>query len=66
MHAGNAAVTPFEDPIPLPNGPQLVTLRDAADYVTKLPKAEHSVACAVARLLPSAGNQSISTMRNLQ
>lgn len=35
---------PFEDPIPLPNGRQLVTLRDAADYVMKLPKAEHSVA----------------------
>jgi hypothetical protein len=35
---------PFEDPIPLPNGRQLVTLRDAADYITKLPKAEHSVA----------------------
>jgi hypothetical protein len=33
---------PFEDPIPLPNGRQLVTLRDAADYVMKLPKAEHS------------------------
>jgi hypothetical protein len=32
--------TPFEDPIPLPNGRQLLTLRDAADYITKLPKAE--------------------------
>jgi hypothetical protein len=30
----------FDDPIPLPNGRQLVTLRDAADYITKLPKAE--------------------------
>jgi hypothetical protein len=33
---------PFDDPIPLPNGRQLLTLRDAADYITKLPKAEHS------------------------
>jgi hypothetical protein len=32
----------FEDPIPLPNGRQLLTLRDAASYITKLPKAEHS------------------------
>jgi hypothetical protein len=31
----------FFDPIILPNGRKLVTLRDAAQYVTKLPKAEH-------------------------
>jgi hypothetical protein len=31
----------FEDPIPLPRGHQLVTLKDAADYITRLPKAEH-------------------------
>jgi hypothetical protein len=30
----------FEDPIPLPNGRQLVTLKDAADYITGLPKME--------------------------
>ncbi len=30
----------FEDPIPLPRGRQLVTLKDAADYILKLPKAE--------------------------
>jgi hypothetical protein len=29
----------FDDPIPLPRGRQLVTLRDAADYIMKLPKA---------------------------
>ena len=34
--------TPFEDPIPLPDGRRLLTLRDAASYITKLPKAEHS------------------------
>jgi hypothetical protein len=31
----------FTEPIPLPKGKPLVTLRDAALYVTKLPKAEH-------------------------
>jgi hypothetical protein len=31
----------FEDPIPLPRGRQLVTLQDAGNYITKLPKAEH-------------------------
>ena len=31
----------FYDPIPLTRGRQLVTLRDAATYATKLPKAEH-------------------------
>jgi hypothetical protein len=32
--------TPFEDPIILPDGRQLLTLKDAADYITKLPKRE--------------------------
>jgi hypothetical protein len=31
----------FYDPIPLPGQKALVTLRDAARYITKLPKAEH-------------------------
>jgi hypothetical protein len=31
----------FEDPIPLPRGRQLITLEDAGNYITKLPKAEH-------------------------
>jgi hypothetical protein len=31
----------FDEPIPLPKGKPLVTLRDAAHYITKLPKAEH-------------------------
>jgi hypothetical protein len=31
----------FEDPILLPMGRQLVTLRDAATYITKLPEEEH-------------------------
>ena len=31
----------FVEPIPLPKGKKLTTLRDAAHYITKLPKAEH-------------------------
>jgi hypothetical protein len=33
---------PFEDPIALPDGRQLVTLKDAGTYITKLPKAEQT------------------------
>jgi len=33
----------FDDPIPLPRGRQLVTLEDAGNYITKLPKAEHTM-----------------------
>jgi hypothetical protein len=32
--------TPFGDPIILPDGRKLLTLKDAADYVTTLPKEE--------------------------
>ena len=31
---------PFEDPITLPDGRELFTLKNAADYIMKLPKAE--------------------------
>jgi hypothetical protein len=31
----------FDDPIDLPRGRQLVTLKDAGNYITKLPKAEY-------------------------
>src|SRR5712691_2398053 len=31
----------FEDPITLPDGRTLSTLRDAGDYITSLPKAVH-------------------------
>jgi hypothetical protein len=34
---------PFDDPIPVPDGRQLLTLKDAADYVMKLPKAEQDL-----------------------
>jgi len=33
----------FDDPIPLPRGRQLVTLKDAASYIQKLPKAEQDL-----------------------
>ena len=32
----------FFDPIVLPSGKKLVTIRDAAEYITELPKAEHN------------------------
>jgi hypothetical protein len=32
----------FDEPIPLPRGRQLVTLKDAGTYITKLPKAKHT------------------------
>ena len=34
----------FEDPIPLPDGRSLHTLRDAADYITGLPKEQSDLA----------------------
>jgi hypothetical protein len=34
----------FEGPIPLLRGRRLVTLEDAGNYITKLPKAEHEAA----------------------
>jgi hypothetical protein len=34
----------FDEPIPLPRGRQLVTVEDAGNYITKLPKAEHEAA----------------------
>ena len=36
--------TRFEDPIILPDGRKLLTLKDAADYVTKLPKEQSDLA----------------------
>ncbi len=31
----------FDEPIPLPRGRHLVTLEDAGNYITKLPKTDH-------------------------
>jgi hypothetical protein len=33
----------FDDPVLLPGGRELLTLRDAADYIMKLPKAEQDL-----------------------
>jgi hypothetical protein len=33
----------FDDPIPLRDGRQLVTLKNAADYIVKLPKAKQDL-----------------------
>jgi hypothetical protein len=33
----------FDDPIPLPRGRQLSTLKDAADHIMKLPRAEQNL-----------------------
>jgi hypothetical protein len=34
----------FDDPIPVPCGRALITLEDAGNYITKLPKAEQGAA----------------------
>ena len=51
----------FDEPIPLPRGRALVTLKDAGTYITKLPKAEHeapewqAAAQALLRVATSGG-----------
>jgi hypothetical protein len=32
---------PFDQPVPLPSGPPARTLRDAANYIRRLPNAAH-------------------------
>jgi hypothetical protein len=36
----------FEDPISLPDGRKLLTLKDAAEYITGLPKKESTAGMA--------------------
>jgi hypothetical protein len=51
---------PFEDPVPVLRGRQLVTLQDAADYILKLPKAEQGAAewqAATEALIMAAENR---------
>ena len=38
----NAGPAPFDDPIPLPGGSELRTLRDAGNYIAELPKKDHA------------------------
>jgi hypothetical protein len=40
MKSGSGWQHQFEDPIELPDGRSLTTLRDAADYITALPRSE--------------------------
>jgi hypothetical protein len=63
-----------KEPIPLPKGRQLVTLKDAGTYITKLPRAEHTApewqtAMGVLILVATSGGPTmfarISVMRAL-
>jgi hypothetical protein len=59
---------PFDDPIPLPRGRQVVTLADAAKYIQKLPKAEQRLAewqAAVEALLLVVDNNGPTMNRNV-
>ena len=56
---------PFDDPIPLPRGRQLITLEDAARYIQKLPKAEQLIEqwqTAVEALILVAESRAAPTM----
>jgi hypothetical protein len=61
---------PFDDPIPLLDGGQLVTLKDAADYIMKLPKAEQNLEewqTAIACLIGAAeGRDFMMHARNIE
>jgi hypothetical protein len=43
-HSNRGWSREFSEPIELPSGRALRTLRDAGDYITKLPKAVHAAA----------------------
>ncbi|MEH2501631.1 diadenosine tetraphosphate (Ap4A) HIT family hydrolase [Bradyrhizobium sp. AZCC 1578] len=45
----------FEDPIPLPDGRRLLTLKEAASYITKLSKAEWQAAMKALILVAENG-----------
>jgi hypothetical protein len=52
--------TPFGDPIDLPDGRRLITLRDAATYITELPDAKPQEWQIAARsLIDAAGHQDL-------
>jgi len=57
----------YDEPIPLPKGRQLITLKDAGTYITKLPKAEHTAAewQAAMEALILVATQGGPTMSNL-
>ena len=56
---------PFDEPIPLPRGRELVTLEEAGTYITKLPKAkyealESQAAMEVLILIATSGGPTMS------
>ena len=56
---------PFDEPIPLPRGRELVTLVEAGTYITKLPKAEYEAlesqaAMEVLILIATSGGPTMS------
>src|SRR5882672_10534909 len=66
MLAANGWQRKFEDPISVPDGRKLITLRDAADYITSLPKKESDLpewqtAIEVLMLVSRSGPDSRST-----
>jgi hypothetical protein len=56
---------PFDEPIPLPRGRELVSLEEAGTYITKLPKAEYEAlesqaAMEVLILIATSGGPTMS------
>jgi hypothetical protein len=61
--ADNCWQRKFEDPIPLPKGRQLVTLKEAADYIMKLPKNESDLPEWEARSRPRSTSSAAALTR---
>jgi hypothetical protein len=57
--------TPFDDPIDLPDGRKLITLRDAATYIAELPEAERQECQIAARSLIDAAERQDLIMQAL-
>jgi hypothetical protein len=58
-----ALALPLDDSILLPGGRELLTLRDAADYITKLPKAEQDLRSKSRALADGARHRRFNTGR---
>jgi hypothetical protein len=57
--------TPFDDPIDLPDGRKLITLRDAATYIAELPEAERQQCQIAAQSLIDAAERQDLIMQAL-
>jgi len=58
----------FHDPIPLPGGGQISTLREAGDYIIALPEREHDLThwqTAMRCLIDAAENDGIVMMAEI-